>query len=64
MEIFKCDSCNISFGNKKKDLDNHDDIYHPEKRPFRCFICNLSFTHQHNLERHNRSKHLKIPNQN
>lgn len=57
METYECKECNISFGIKKKDKEMHDHVVHPEKRPYRCFICNLSFKHQHNLESHNR-KHL------
>lgn len=59
MEVYSCEECKISFGNNKKDKDKHNHIYHPEKKPYRCLICNKSFTHEHNFERHN-GRHLKI----
>lgn len=58
MEIYKCEECNISY-EKKKDKDLHDHVFHPEKRPFRCFICDKSFTKEHNLEQHSK-KHNKF----
>lgn len=59
MAIYKCEECKISFGTKKKEKEKHDQIFHPEKKPFHCHICNKSFTHEHNLERHN-SRHLNL----
>lgn len=53
----KCKRCDYSTYDKKE-MNAHEDQYHPDLRPFRCHICDMSFRHEHNLKRHNSHKHL------
>ncbi|XP_070505317.1 oocyte zinc finger protein XlCOF6-like [Chironomus tepperi] len=55
--MFQCKGCNNAFTDKKQ-LNMHEDLVHPELRPYRCDMCCMSFRYEHNLRKHNTHKHL------
>ncbi|XP_070505290.1 zinc finger protein 91-like [Chironomus tepperi] len=53
---FKCRECQQVFVTNGQ-LATHENQFHPEIRSHFCFICNMSFKYEHNLNKHNLHKH-------
>ena len=48
---FKCDICNVRFG-QKSNLNNHVETVYEGKKRFKCDICNAEFGQKSNLNVH------------
>lgn len=55
-KILSCVTCNFTF-NDKKQAKTHDELFHPDRVPFKCNVCRESFKHAHSLKSHMRHKH-------
>ena len=59
MPNFKCSYCGFSTSPFSKNIIEHYETQHPDKKVFPCETCGKLFTRKYNLERHIKEAHTK-----